>query len=299
MNLTIVVVDNAVTKDGVGHGALDLSTCSIPANVWALQWHETSGHIEYQGQGPNTEIDELPNWATAAEAKWQAAEDAKEVEENATPVAEEFWNSYPVANWQSIDKILIKTYEGVTNIRGVDPVTNAVKSVETTLVASGATALASLQTLLNDCKALGVPVTSDAFSVDISQSFKDYMEGLGYTIYSGVNSEGQSYEKVYYPWSDDLAAKKADQDVNIAREASLAEGVEWNGSNWQIDLNSRNNVMNQLTAITSGVYTDATVTWRNTANVDVELTVDEFKELAGAVNAKVEEIYLASFAAKA
>ena len=79
---------------------------------------------------------------------------------------------------------------------------------------------------------------------------------------------------------------------------SLAAGVDWNGSNWQIDLNSRNNVMNQLTAIISGVYTDATVTWRNTANVDVELTVDQFKELAGAVTAKVEEIYLASFAEK-
>ena len=299
MNLTIVVVDNAVTKDGVGHGALDLSTCSIPANVWALQWNETSGHIEYQGQGPNTEIDELPNWAEAAEVLWQAAEDAKEVEEDATPVAEAFWDNYPVANIQSVDKILLKTYPGVTNVRGADPVTNVVKSVETTLVASGATALASLETLLNECKALGLPVTSDAFAQDTPQSFKDYMTGLGYTIYSGVNALGQSYEKVYYPWSDDLAAKKADQDVNIAREASLAEGVDWNGSNWQIDLNSRNNVMNQLTAITSGVYTDATVTWRNTANVDVELTVDEFKELAGAVNAKVEEIYLASFAAKA
>ena len=124
------------------------------------------------------------------------------------------------------------------------------------------------------------------------------MVGLGYTVYEGVTSEGQAYKKVYYPWSTELADAKADQDVNIGREVSLAAGVDWNGSNWQIDLNSRNNVMNQLTAIISGVYTDATVTWRNTANVDVELTVDQFKELAGAVTAKVEEIYLASFAEK-
>jgi hypothetical protein len=303
MKLSIIVADNSVAKNEVGYVGLDLSTCSIPANVWALQWDGIKGHIEYQGQGVNTEIDELPNWAEAAEIKWQAAKDSfdalKEAEENATPVAEAFWDNYPVANIQSVDKILLKTYPGVTNVRGADPVTNVVKSVQTTLVAPGATALASLETLLNECKALGLPVTSDAFAQDTPQSFKDYMVGLGYTIYSGVNALGQSYEKVYYPWSDDLAAKKADQDVNIAREASLAEGVDWNGSNWQIDLNSRNNVMNQLTAITSGVYTDATVTWRNTANVDVELTVDEFKELAGAVNAKVEEIYLASFAAKA
>ena len=300
MKLSIIVADNSVAKNEEGYVGLDLSTCSIPANVWALQWNETSGHIEYQGQGPNTEIDELPNWATAVEAKWQVAEDAKVVtEEKATPIAEAFWDNYPVANVSSVDSILLKTYEGITNVRGADPVTNVVKTVETVDVAAGSTALTSLATLLDDCKALGVPVTSDKLASDTTQNFKDYMEGLGYTLYSGVDLDGVAYEKVYYPWSDDLAAKKADQDVNIARTASLAEGVEWNGSNWQIDLNSRNNVMNQLTAITSGVYTDATVTWRNTANVDVELTVDEFKELAGAVNAKVEEIYLASFAAKA
>ena len=56
--------------------------------------------------------------------------------------------------------------------------------------------------------------------------------------------------------------------------------------------------MNQLTAITSGIYTDTNVTWRNTANEDITLTIEEFKQLAAAVNTKVEEIYLASFTAK-
>ena len=298
MNLSIVVADNAVTKDGVGHGGLDLSTCSIPADVWALQWVGTSGEVEYKGQAPNELIDELPSWMAAVEAVWQSAEDNVQPDpEELEPVAEPFWDSYPVANAQSVDTILLKTYEGVTNARGADPITNTVKTVETTLVAAGPTALASLATLLDDCKALGVPVTSDQIT-EANQNFLDYMEGLGYTVYEGVTSEGQAYKKVYYPWSTELADAKADQDVNIGREVSLAAGVDWNGSNWQIDLNSRNNVMNQLTAIISGVYTDATVTWRNTANVDVELTVDQFKELAGAVTAKVEEIYLASFAEK-
>ena len=298
MNLSIVVADNAVTKDGVGHGGLDLSTCSIPADVWALQWVGTSGEVEYKGQAPNELIDELPSWMAAVEAVWQSAEDNVQPDpEELEPVAEPFWDSYPVANAQSVDTILLKTYEGVTNARGADPITNTVKTVETTLVAAGPTALASLATLLDDCKALGVPVTSDQIT-EANQNFLDYMVGLGYTVYEGVTSEGQAYKKVYYPWSTELADAKADQDVNIGREVSLAAGVDWNGSNWQIDLNSRNNVMNQLTAIISGVYTDATVTWRNTANVDVELTVDQFKELAGAVTAKVEEIYLASFAEK-
>ena len=299
MKLTIVVADNAVNKDEVGYGGLDLSSCNIPTNVWALQWDNDSGHIEYTGATSNDEITELPAWATAAEALWETANDAElaaEALRNGEATPETFWADYPVANDPSVTRILLKTYEGITNVRGVDPATNIVKSVETTRVADGATALTSLATLLDDCKALGVPVTSDA--IDANQNFKDYMAGLGYSFFNGTNADGQSYEKLYYPWSTELANAKADQDINIGRETTLAAGVDWNGSNWQIDLNSRNNIMNQLTAITSGIYTDTNVTWRNTANADVSLTVEEFKQLAGAVTAKVEEIYLASFTAK-
>lgn len=295
--ITIIVEDNSVVKNGVGHDGLDLSSCDIPSNVSALQWDNTAGEIEFDTAIENEGITELPTWATACEAVWQQKEDEVEAEP-LPPTTETFWDAYPIATPRSVDMILLNTYPGVTNVRGVDP-KNVVKSVETTVVADGATALASLETLLNDCKSLGIPVTSDQFDSNVTQNFKDYMEGLGYTLYSGVNSEGEEYEKIYYPWSQELEDNKHDQDVNAAREESLKAGVEWNNSNWQIDLDSRNNVMNMLVAITSGVYTDTTVTWRNTANVDVELTVEQFKELAAAVNAKVEEIYLASFADKA
>ena len=295
--LTIIVEDSSVIKNGVGHNGLDLSSCDIPPNVSALQWDNTAGEIESDTAIDNEDITELPNWATACEAVWQQKEDEVEAEP-LPPTTETFWDSYPVADVQSVDTILLNTYPGVTNVRGVDP-KNVVKSVETTVVAEGATALASLQTLLNDCKSLGVPVTSDTFASDVPQNFKDYMVGLGYTIYSGINSYGEAYEKVYYPWSQELEDNKHDKDVNAAREAALNAGVEWNNSNWQIDLNSRNNIFNMIVAITAGVYTDTSVTWRNTANVDVVLTVEQFKQLATAVNAKVEEIYLASFSDKA
>ena len=297
--IIIIVEDNSVVKNGVGHDGLDLSSCDIPPNVSALQWDNTAGEIEFDTAIDNESITELPAWATACEAVWQQKEDEKEDEaEPLPPTTETFWDTYPIATPRTVDIVLLNTYPGVTNVRGVDP-KNVVKSVETTVVAEGATALASLETLLNDCKSLGVPVTSDAFASDVTQNFKDYMVGLGYTLYSGVDSEGQEYEKIYYPWSQELEDNKHDQDVNAAREESLKAGVEWNNSNWQIDLDSRNNVMNMLVAITSGVYTGTTVTWRNTANVDVELTTDEFKQLAKAVNAKVEELYLASFSDKA
>ena len=299
-NLTIVPEDKAMSVDGVGHGDLDFSSCGIPADVSALQWQDTAGWIEFNTPIDNQDITELPEWATACQAVWQQKEDEKvdtEVEP-LPPTTETFWDAYPIATPRSVDLVLLNTYPGVTNVRGVDT-KNVVNSVETTVVAEGSTALASLETLLNDCKSLGVPVTSDPMPDDISQNFLDYMTGLGYTVYEGVNQQGQPYKKVYYPWSQELEDNKHDQDINAAREESLKEGVEWDGSNWQIDLDSRNNVMNMLVAITSGVYTDTTVTWRNTANEDVELTVEQFKQLAAAVNAKVEEIYLASFSDKA
>jgi hypothetical protein len=295
--LTIIVEDSSVVKDGVGRSDLDLSSCNIPSGVSALQWSNTEGEIEFDTNIDNEHITELPEWAVACENVWLQKE-SKVEEEPLPPTTETFWDSYPEANALSVDTILLNTYPGVTNVRGVDP-KNVVKSVETTVVAEGATALASLQTLLDDCKSLGVPVTSDPFGSDVTQNFKDYMVGLGYTLYSGVNSQGQEYEKIYYPWSQELEDNKHDQDVNEAREKSLKAGVEWNNSNWQIDLDSRNNVMNMLVAIASGVYTGTSVTWRNTANVDVELTIEEFKQLAAAVNTKVEEIYLASFSEKA
>ena len=299
MKLTIVVADNAVNKDEVGYGGLDLSSCNIPTNVWALQWVNDSGHIEYTGTTSNDEITELPAWATASEALWETANDAAlaaEVVDEATP--ETFWADYPVANAQSVDKILLKTYEGITLVRGVDSARNTVKSVETIKVANGATALSSLAASLNDAKALGVPVTSGPMDPSVTQGLTEYLVGLGYSVFNGTYEGGTPYTKVYYPWNAEIAAAKADQDINLGRETSLDEGVDWNGSNWQIDLNSRNNIMNQLTAITAGIYTGSTVTWRNTANEDITLTIEEFKQLAGAVTAKVEEIYIASFAAK-
>ena len=83
MKLTILIPDNAVYKNGVSYIGLDLSNCNIPANVWALQWNETKGWIEFQenddGSKPaNEPISELPSWANACVAVWDAY----------TPVAE-------------------------------------------------------------------------------------------------------------------------------------------------------------------------------------------------------------------
>ena len=87
MRLVIIGVDNMVGKDGVFREGLDLSQCGLPANFWALQWNErgnNTGHIEYDSPLiDNTSITEIPTWATACVAVWQAKLDQETAEAEA------------------------------------------------------------------------------------------------------------------------------------------------------------------------------------------------------------------------
>ena len=62
MNLTIVQPDNLTLIDNTPQ-RFDLSPFDVPENLWALQWQQESGEIEYTGQ-PNEPITELPGWTT-------------------------------------------------------------------------------------------------------------------------------------------------------------------------------------------------------------------------------------------
>ena len=84
MRIVIMGVDNTVGKDGVFREGLDLSQCGLPANFWAFQWGERgqqSGHIEYDSPMiQNDPVTEIPAWATACIAVWQAKLDQEAAE---------------------------------------------------------------------------------------------------------------------------------------------------------------------------------------------------------------------------
>jgi hypothetical protein len=81
MRLTIVTETSTVGKDGVFYDDLNLTQCQIPNNVWALQWNGSAGHIEFNSTILNEDITNLPAWATACVAVW----DAKDYEEKHPP----------------------------------------------------------------------------------------------------------------------------------------------------------------------------------------------------------------------
>lgn len=73
MKLTVIPVDGAVGEDGKFYLGLDLSSCAIPVNVYALQWDDVAGSIEFNEPIPNEEITVLPSWANCCMTKWTEA----------------------------------------------------------------------------------------------------------------------------------------------------------------------------------------------------------------------------------
>ena len=85
--LTILPVDGAVYRDAGNYLGLDFSGCSVPADVHALQWDGSAGHIEFIDTRENEEITALPDWANACVAKWDEADAARIAAEEAAAAA--------------------------------------------------------------------------------------------------------------------------------------------------------------------------------------------------------------------
>ena len=296
-HFSIVPSDGAMTVDGQGMGGIDFTSANIPPYVNALQWEGGQGELEHLDarNTPNVILTERPEWAEKCLELFAEAVKAALIEEgpsNELPTAlaaEDFWNQYPEANAVTVDEILAKEYPGIVNVAAQDP-NLVLKGILTTAVDEGATALASLRDLRNDCLEVGITAFSDVLGAGAPDNFIEYMEGLGYVL--------SPNRQLFYPWNNTLEERRKDININVGRAVTLREGVGWNGDNWQIDLISRNNILSVVTAINAGLWDSEYVNWRNTANEDKELTVAEFKELAKAVIEKVNQVYLDSFAAK-
>tara|TARA_B000000475_G_scaffold268767_1_gene261747 strand:+ start:315 stop:731 length:417 start_codon:yes stop_codon:yes gene_type:complete len=89
--LTIVKDDKWVKVDGVG---LTLDAVDLPANVHAVQWDGSTGHIEYNDGTANETISSIDAYSTITNdhATKKAANDAADAEEATALAAEK--NTY-------------------------------------------------------------------------------------------------------------------------------------------------------------------------------------------------------------
>jgi hypothetical protein len=84
--------------------------------------------------------------------------------------------------------------------------------------------------------------------------------------------------------------------VNTVRDTLLANlTVELNGVFYDADADGRANLTGVLLAIASGISVGDSVVWRDSNNVNQELTVDELKMLGGLMVAAVQQVYMKSW----
>ena len=91
MRITIIKEDGAVGVNKNFRLDLDLSQCGLPTNFWAFQWNQegdNTGEIEYNSPMiQNDRVTEIPVWATACIAVWQAKLDQEAAEAEAARLA--------------------------------------------------------------------------------------------------------------------------------------------------------------------------------------------------------------------
>lgn len=88
--LTIIVADNAVYKDKQGYSDLDFSECGIPDDVWAFQWENGEGWIEFKDSRENEPLTglEFPEWVNKCVQKF---EEFDYIYKNPPPPTPEEW----------------------------------------------------------------------------------------------------------------------------------------------------------------------------------------------------------------
>jgi len=314
MKLTIVVADNAVNKDEVGYGGLDLSSCNIPTNVWALQWNNDSGHIEYTGTEQNNEITELPAWATAAKALWETANDAalatEEVDEETNdPALDAIMAQYPAVTQAYAEAVIAKVNSSEFEVKVVSgsylysyDIQNTMpfKPVGlacTNLAGSGTAVLLKIKQFTDECAKYGIP----CFSFITTSSPQAQSEITSFLIDSCGQTEyiynGKPF--LYTEWTVEKEKQKADKDINLDRAAALDAGFAWNGNTFDADNLSRTNLAGYVAMVDANISLPVNFTWRDIDNNDVVLTDETIKDFAAAMNTFVNTTYVTSWERKA
>lgn len=78
MRLTIIPQDKFIRIDDVMLGNIQEDLSWIPSDVHAVQWYDTWGEVEYNGNSPNTRIEELGIYEQAIQILQDEIERRKE-----------------------------------------------------------------------------------------------------------------------------------------------------------------------------------------------------------------------------
>lgn len=101
--LTVVVADKAVYKNKEGYSDLDFSDCGIPEDVWAFQWENGEGWVEFNDSRENEPFSgsSFPEWVNKCVAKF---DEFDYIYKNPTPPTPEQW---AMANEENAKQLLL------------------------------------------------------------------------------------------------------------------------------------------------------------------------------------------------
>ncbi len=297
MRLSLMCEDGSVIKDG--NGFVDL-VYESPVEVRALQWYGLDGEVEYH-DGTEAIITELPQWVSDAvtimEAHRLSLLPDHSAEELATKASEleDVLLAYPKAEQFVVDKMCNFNYPNINITPFYRPTDNNLIGVQVTGYMFGTTGITSYIKMINHQNELGVPL----FAV-LAPKDEDDLEQVRRLVenYGSIFFETLTDSKFSYPeWTLDLAKAQKMSALSVQVETKANEGFLWEGHLFDTNASGRANIAGKVVQLLLDP-TIETVAWRLKTNVDVVLSVADFKIMATALTTHFENIYKESWLKK-
>jgi len=301
--ITIIIQDNAVYKDGIAHFNLDLQSCNIPNYVRAFQLQDASGHIEYSNGNINQPITSLPTWVDSCMQLWEAAHQQHLLElaaEQYIPdyMNESFWDEqqYPTGNLSDIAE-LCNTHNvpGIT----IEPAykylnnTKDLVGVAITSVSKGPTGLQGVHAIVALANQKGIAIFSDRSS-QWTSGLQEFLTNNNWIIYTDSNAPKNPYQIAYRTWTLDLAKIKKKRDITLEVISQINNGYDDSTNVWDIDNKSITNMTSRLSVLSES----DSITWRSKDNNNIVLSYNEFKTLVTNIVNYINNIYADSWSKK-
>ncbi len=295
MKLSIIVEDGSVIIDG--EGLTGLTLVDVTANIRALQWEGTKGHIE-EIDGNNLPITELPQWAIDAE-QLMRVERGDFLPDNSAEVASTLaaWKNqlevYPQALLSSVNAMVNSGLPSIQVIPYIRESDNTLIGVFSGYMI-GAEGVASFHTLTQMQAKLGCPIFAQPSPKDSAMlpPFVAMIESEGYTVI------GEEVKYSFPAWSLGMAKASAKISKTLEMFTNAEDlGFTWGGYVFDVNTTARANVAAKAVQL----ILDPTVTqvgWKLKNNELAIIPTADFKQLALDMTLYMENLYQQSWALK-
>ena len=249
------------------------------------------------------QIDEPGNYTWDGTAIVRAVRDDELSAEAAREAFNRVLNAYPPTPTGAIDEVMAMDFDGIDIAPITRPSDGKAVGMHITYIyddaaTGGVRSLRALNTFDTATLERGIP-SIQILDTDPAQLNKDrYAEHILARFSSFQAIYGRDRNYVYRPMSVEQWAARQWHLIKEARlQASIAD-IDFKETSFQADDGSRQNLLETIAAVDGGWTLPDNFTWRDAGNVDVIMTADELRQLAGLMAAQKNAAYRASWTAR-